>query len=148
MRRPMAAAAGKMRSVHMTRAEMAHSAAAPAMAATAAPATAATVTATTAAVATAPSAAPRDRRALASSDKLIAWYGGNRPGARSFTIACAKRAPLLADGRRLPPQDCRPNTTTLLENRFHTLVLHMRPPARDCHGAIPWACLITGSRVQ
>src|SRR6516162_6983949 len=54
MRRPMAAAASKMRSVHMSRTEMTHSAAAPAMAATAAPATAATVTATTAAVATAP----------------------------------------------------------------------------------------------
>src|SRR5262249_24655339 len=65
-------------------------------------------------------------------------------GGRGFTIACAKRAPLLTDGNRFSPRDCRPNTTTLGENRFHTRVLHMRPPARDCHGAIPWACLIMG----
>src|SRR5262249_32135171 len=65
-------------------------------------------------------------------------------GGRGFTIASAKRAPLLTDGNRFSPRDCRPNTTTLGENRFHTRVLHMRPPARDCHGAFPWACLIMG----
>ena len=80
MRRPMAAAASKMRSVHMSRTEMTHSAAAPAMAATAAPATAATVTATTAAVATAPVTGERAAGRAQSNYDCADAYGQSQCG--------------------------------------------------------------------